>query len=248
MHSQNFTIFTFVVKEDEVIHKRMFVRANFIVRSFHPNVYIFGKWSDAFKQTKYFESLIVSSFLVNPPGKVSNDMIYVKFDGWKGAFDYWCRYDSRDIFPVGWCKASGHPLQPPGQKWSSKPGPRCHRTGTIPAPVSSVPSPPSGGSISPPPPNTIPPSINTTTRVGVKNLRSAHAVKKERAKSEAKEPVKEKKRPGRKKKIVHEVPDVEKETSVKVARKAAEERKVEEEEQVCDRDPEQKPVVPPGGK
>ena len=38
------------------------------------------------------------------------------FDGWKGAFDYWCRYDSRDIFPVGWCAASNHPLQPPGQK------------------------------------------------------------------------------------------------------------------------------------
>jgi len=38
------------------------------------------------------------------------------FDGWKGAFDYWCRYDSRDIFPAGWCALSGHPLQPPGQK------------------------------------------------------------------------------------------------------------------------------------
>lgn len=43
-------------------------------------------------------------------------MIFVTFDGWRGAFDYWCRYDSRDIFPVGWCKASGHPLQLPGNK------------------------------------------------------------------------------------------------------------------------------------
>ena len=43
-------------------------------------------------------------------------MIHVTFDGWKGAFDYWCRYDSRDIFPVGWCASSNHPLQPPGQK------------------------------------------------------------------------------------------------------------------------------------
>lgn len=43
-------------------------------------------------------------------------MIHVTFDGWRGAFDYWCRYDSRDIFPVGWCAKSGHPLQPPGQK------------------------------------------------------------------------------------------------------------------------------------
>ncbi|KAG0415975.1 hypothetical protein HPB47_006851 [Ixodes persulcatus] len=43
-------------------------------------------------------------------------MIFVTFDGWRGAFDYWCRYDSRDIFPVGWCRRSGHPLQPPGNK------------------------------------------------------------------------------------------------------------------------------------
>lgn len=49
-------------------------------------------------------------------GAVKNDQIHVTFDGWRGAFDYWCRYDSRDIFPVGWCAKSGHPMQPPGQK------------------------------------------------------------------------------------------------------------------------------------
>lgn len=49
-------------------------------------------------------------------GAVKDEMIHVTFDGWRGAFDYWCRYDSRDIFPVGWCAKSGHPLQPPGQK------------------------------------------------------------------------------------------------------------------------------------
>ncbi len=43
-------------------------------------------------------------------------MIHVTFDGWKGAFDYWCHFYDRDIFPVGWCAASGHALQPPGQK------------------------------------------------------------------------------------------------------------------------------------
>ena len=26
------------------------------------------------------------------------------------------RFDSRDIFPAGWCSSSGHPLQPPGMK------------------------------------------------------------------------------------------------------------------------------------
>ncbi|KAL1131586.1 hypothetical protein AAG570_011200, partial [Ranatra chinensis] len=49
-------------------------------------------------------------------GAVKADIIHVTFDGWRGAFDYWCSFDSRDIFPVGWCARSGHPLQPPGQK------------------------------------------------------------------------------------------------------------------------------------
>ena len=49
-------------------------------------------------------------------GSIKGEMIHVTFDGWRGAFDYWCRFDSRDIFPVGWCAKSGHPLQPPGQK------------------------------------------------------------------------------------------------------------------------------------
>ncbi|CAG2058283.1 unnamed protein product, partial [Timema podura] len=47
---------------------------------------------------------------------IRGEMIHVTFDGWRGAFDYWCRYDSRDIFPVGWCCKSKHPMQPPGQK------------------------------------------------------------------------------------------------------------------------------------
>ena len=47
------------------------------------------------------------------------DKIRVDFDGYLGS-DYWCRYDSRDIFPVGWCHYSGHPLQPPG-KWTERP-------------------------------------------------------------------------------------------------------------------------------
>lgn len=47
---------------------------------------------------------------------VNGDQIHVMFDGWKGAFDYWCRYDSRDLFPAGWCARTGHPLQPPGRK------------------------------------------------------------------------------------------------------------------------------------
>ncbi|XP_057219326.1 sex comb on midleg-like protein 2 isoform X1 [Triplophysa rosa] len=47
-------------------------------------------------------------------GEVKGDEVFVMFDGWRGAFDYWCRYDSRDIFPVGWCGVTKHSLQPPG--------------------------------------------------------------------------------------------------------------------------------------
>ena len=53
-------------------------------------------------------------------GAVNEENIFITFDGWKGAFDYWCPYDSRDIFPVGWCQKSGHPLQPPGAKGKSQ--------------------------------------------------------------------------------------------------------------------------------
>ncbi|XP_072884445.1 polycomb protein SCMH1-like isoform X2 [Hemitrygon akajei] len=49
-------------------------------------------------------------------GDVRGSEVLVTFDGWRGAFDYWCRYDSGDIFPVGWCSMTGDNLQPPGTK------------------------------------------------------------------------------------------------------------------------------------
>ncbi|XP_054046965.1 sex comb on midleg-like protein 2 [Rissa tridactyla] len=51
-------------------------------------------------------------------GDVKGDEVFVTFDGWRGAFDYWCRCDSRDIFPVGWCSLTGDALQPPGNNVS----------------------------------------------------------------------------------------------------------------------------------
>ncbi|XP_045522403.1 polycomb protein Scm [Pieris brassicae] len=68
-------------------------------------------------------------------GAVKNDQIHVTFDGWRGAFDYWCRYDSRDIFPVGWCARAGHPLQPPGQKNATTPSRFKLRPSGIPNPA-----------------------------------------------------------------------------------------------------------------
>nr|CAB3265894.1 Sex comb on midleg-like1 [Phallusia mammillata] len=49
-------------------------------------------------------------------GEVDGEQIFVSFDGWRGAFDYWCNFDSRDIYPVGWCHINNHPIQPPGKK------------------------------------------------------------------------------------------------------------------------------------
>ncbi|XP_011555628.3 polycomb protein Scm [Plutella xylostella] len=68
-------------------------------------------------------------------GAIKNDQIHVTFDGWRGAFDYWCRYDSRDIFPVGWCARAGHPLQPPGQKSATTPSRFKLRPSGIPNPA-----------------------------------------------------------------------------------------------------------------
>ncbi|XP_022614801.1 sex comb on midleg-like protein 2 isoform X1 [Seriola dumerili] len=47
-------------------------------------------------------------------GEVKGDEVFIMFDGWRGAFDYWCKCESRDIFPVGWCSLTKHSLQPPG--------------------------------------------------------------------------------------------------------------------------------------
>lgn len=47
-------------------------------------------------------------------GEVRGEEVFIMFDGWRGAFDYWCKYDSRDIFPVGWCSLTKHSLQAPG--------------------------------------------------------------------------------------------------------------------------------------
>ncbi|XP_037054794.1 sex comb on midleg-like protein 2 isoform X8 [Peromyscus leucopus] len=62
-------------------------------------------------------------FLICPAtiGAVKGDQIHITFDGWSGTFDYWCKYDSRDIFPVGWCCLTGDILQPPGSIAEKKP-------------------------------------------------------------------------------------------------------------------------------
>ncbi|XP_069051597.1 polycomb protein SCMH1 isoform X2 [Lepisosteus oculatus] len=75
--------------------------------------------------------------------------VLVTFDGWRGAFDYYCRYDSRDIFPVGWCSLTGDNLQPPGTKDGvlafltnsrvSSPGPEESQSTVLPKSLSAAP-------------------------------------------------------------------------------------------------------------
>lgn len=87
-------------------------------------------------------------------GNIKQDQIYVTFDGWRGAFDYWCRYDSRDIFPCGWCAKTGHPLQPPGQKNAAGNNRFKGRTLTV-VNTSDIQSPEADTSAPPPPPITV---------------------------------------------------------------------------------------------
>ncbi|KAM8890609.1 sex comb on midleg-like protein 2 isoform 2-T2 [Synchiropus picturatus] len=74
-------------------------------------------------------------------GEVKGDEVFIMFDGWRGAFDYWCKYDSRDIFPVGWCSLTKHSLQPPGNSANLPKNP---------PPLSASPSKPSRRSLQPP--------------------------------------------------------------------------------------------------
>ncbi|XP_075550841.1 polycomb protein SCMH1-like isoform X5 [Dermacentor variabilis] len=99
-------------------------------------------------------------------GAVKDDMLFVTFDGWRGAFDYWCRFDSRDIFPVGWCRLSGHPLQPPGNKgakYKARPG----SAGTTVVPAAAL------GSPSIPPPPRVPSPRNSTPTGNTSSLAPA---------------------------------------------------------------------------
>ena len=43
--------------------------------------------------------------------------IQVHFDGWHTTYDYWFDFDSPDIHPVGWCRKTGHALEPPPSKF-----------------------------------------------------------------------------------------------------------------------------------
>ena len=45
---------------------------------------------------------------------MKDEEVQIHFDGWESVYGYSCRYDSRDLFPVGWSEKNNHPLQAPG--------------------------------------------------------------------------------------------------------------------------------------
>lgn len=47
---------------------------------------------------------------------VESTNVTIHLDGWDQTNDFQCKYTSRNLFPVGWCKKTGYPLQPPGPK------------------------------------------------------------------------------------------------------------------------------------
>lgn len=49
-------------------------------------------------------------------GDTKLEQVFISFDGWRGAMDYWSYFTSRDLFPAGWCKENDHPLSNPGTK------------------------------------------------------------------------------------------------------------------------------------
>lgn len=46
-------------------------------------------------------------------GEVTGNDVTITFDGWRGSFDYVCKYFSRDLFPVNWCHNTNHNITKP---------------------------------------------------------------------------------------------------------------------------------------
>ncbi|CAH1795646.1 unnamed protein product, partial [Owenia fusiformis] len=76
----------------------------------------------AFKQADHWEvnMSLEAVDLLNPTlirvariAEVNNHKIKIHFDGYPAESDFWLDCDSVDIFPCGWCKETGHPLESP---------------------------------------------------------------------------------------------------------------------------------------
>lgn len=50
--------------------------------------------------------------------EVNEYRLRIHFDGWDDIYDDWFEADSLDLYPVGWCEKTGHPLETPLSKCS----------------------------------------------------------------------------------------------------------------------------------
>jgi len=49
--------------------------------------------------------------------EVNEYRLRIHFDGWDDIYDDWFEADSLDLYPVGWCEKTGHPLETPLSKY-----------------------------------------------------------------------------------------------------------------------------------
>ncbi|XP_015605314.1 lethal(3)malignant brain tumor-like protein 3 isoform X2 [Cephus cinctus] len=85
---------------------------------------------------------------------VKDHMIKIRFDGWPENHAYWVDDDSLDIYPMGWCLKTGHPLEPPltAEQLNERPEcgtPGCRGIGHIKGPKFATHNSPSGCPYSP---------------------------------------------------------------------------------------------------
>ena len=47
----------------------------------------------------------------------NSKQLLIHFDGWSNRYDYWCRSDTTDIHPVGWCSRNGKAVVKPNGEY-----------------------------------------------------------------------------------------------------------------------------------
>ena len=51
--------------------------------------------------------------------EVNEYRLRIHFDGWDDIYDDWFEADTLELYPVGWCEKTGHPLETPLSKFLS---------------------------------------------------------------------------------------------------------------------------------
>ena len=97
----------------KIIHQKHATEPLPTDKSYELNLFKPGMRVEAIDRV-YPQYVCVASIL-----RVLGDEVLVFFDGWSNAYNYWCRYDSPEIRPVGTAEKLKMPLCPPS---STSPG------------------------------------------------------------------------------------------------------------------------------